>query len=121
MPSSNGPPGRPHKHRRIPRSQLSGRIKKRPRRVEKKWEPRLTAHALAFGGVSERIPTHERARMISELSRLIRTPGGLDFLTRTKSRGAGVFVREVVRLFSKKSRLAEEYLVWLQQYYPAKK
>lgn len=120
MPDQNGPKRRQPKHLRTPRHRLPNRATARIRRVEKKWEPRLTAHSLAIGGILERIPSHDRVRLIGELSRLMRTPGALDFLTRQKSSTAGVFVRDVVRLFPKKSKLAEEYLFLLTQYYPAK-
>lgn len=120
MPNQNNPQRRKPRHPRSPRSKLPSRIEKSKRKAEKKWEPRLTAHAFAFGMIAERIPTHERARMISELSRLMRTSGAIDFLTHKKSIDASVFVREVVRLFSRKNKLAEEYLVSLRQYYPAR-
>ena len=119
MPNSNNPQRRKPRHPRVPRSKLPNPVESRVRRAQKKWEPRLTAHAFAFGGIAERIPTHERARMISELSRLMRTSGAIDFLTGKKSTDASVFVRKVVQLFSRKSKLAEEYLVSLRQYYPA--
>ncbi len=121
MPNQNNPGRRPPKHRRVPHPKPSVRAASRTRRVEKKWEPRLTAHSLALGGILERIPAHERVRLASELSRLMRTPGAIDFLTRQKTSAAGVFVRDVVRLFPKKVRLAEEYLFLLPQYYPEKR
>ena len=121
MPNPNNPGRRPPKHRRVPHPKPSVRAASRTHRVEKKWVPRLTAHSLALGGILERIPSHERVRIMDELSRLMRTPGALDFLSRNKSDAAGVFVREVVRLFPKNVRLAEEYLFLLPQYYPEKR
>lgn len=102
---------------RGPRRRKGSREFRPPRAPEKKWEPRLTAHSLAFGSIIERIPAYERARIMNELSSLMRTAGADDYVHRKKTTAAGVFARKVLHLFPKNIKLGEDYLLLLHQYF----
>ncbi len=102
---------------RGPRRRKGSREFRPPRAPEKKWEPRLNAHAQAFGEIAPRIPEYQRQTILIDLAKLMRTPGAEDFLHKQKSRAAGVFVRDVARLFPKNMKLAEEYLFLLRQFF----